>query len=50
MAEQGIRRFERGDFDLVSIGRSLIGDPVWGAKVRHGCGAEVRPFRRADLE
>jgi 2,4-dienoyl-CoA reductase-like NADH-dependent reductase (Old Yellow Enzyme family) len=48
--EDLVRRFERGDFDLVSIGRSLIGDPDWVAKMRDGRGAEVRPFRRADLE
>ena len=45
-----IRRFERGDFDLISIGRSLIGDPDWVAKMRDGRGAEIRPFRRTDLE
>jgi 2,4-dienoyl-CoA reductase-like NADH-dependent reductase (Old Yellow Enzyme family) len=48
--EDLVRRFKRGDFDLVSIGRSLIGDPDWVAKMRDGRGAEIRPFRRADLE
>ncbi|HET9081860.1 MAG TPA: hypothetical protein VFO01_15290 [Trebonia sp.] len=33
-----------------SVGRSLIGDPGWAAKMRDGRGAEFRPFRRADLE
>ena len=45
-----VRRFERGDFDLISIGRSLIGDPDWVAKMRDGRGPEIRPFRRTDLE
>jgi hypothetical protein len=45
-----VRRFERGDFDLISIGRSLIGDPDWVAKMRDGRGAEIRPFRRTDLQ
>jgi 2,4-dienoyl-CoA reductase-like NADH-dependent reductase (Old Yellow Enzyme family) len=45
-----VRRFERGDFDLISIGRSLIGDPDWVTKMRDGKGPKVRPFRRADLE
>jgi 2,4-dienoyl-CoA reductase-like NADH-dependent reductase (Old Yellow Enzyme family) len=45
-----VRRFNRGDFDLVSVGRSLIGDPDWVAKMSDGRGAEIRPFRRADLE
>jgi 2,4-dienoyl-CoA reductase-like NADH-dependent reductase (Old Yellow Enzyme family) len=48
--EDLVRRFQRGDFDLVSIGRSLIGDPDWVAKMRDGHRAEIRPFRRADLE
>ncbi|HEY1822220.1 MAG TPA: 12-oxophytodienoate reductase [Trebonia sp.] len=48
--EDLVRRFERGDFDLVSIGRSLIGDPDWVVKMSDGRGAEIRPFRRADLE
>jgi 2,4-dienoyl-CoA reductase-like NADH-dependent reductase (Old Yellow Enzyme family) len=45
-----LRRFRRGDFDLVSVGRSLIGDPDWVAKMRDGRAAEIRPFRRADIE
>ena len=45
-----VRRFERGDFDLISVGRSLIGDPDWVAKMSDGRGAEIRPFRRADLQ
>ena len=48
--EDLVRRFNRGDFDLVSVGRSLIGDPDWVAKMRDGRSAEIRPFRRADLE
>ena len=32
-----MRRFQRGDFDLVSFGRSQIGDPEWVTKVAdHG--------------
>ena len=48
--EDLVRRFQRGDFDLVSVGRSLIGDPDWVAKMRDGRAADIRPFRRADLE
>ena len=44
-----IRRFERGDFDLVSVGRSQIGDPDWVAKMRDDRIPEIKPFRRADL-
>jgi 2,4-dienoyl-CoA reductase-like NADH-dependent reductase (Old Yellow Enzyme family) len=48
--EDLVRRFQRGDFDLVSVGRSLIGDPDWVAKMREGRMNDIRPFRRADLD
>jgi 2,4-dienoyl-CoA reductase-like NADH-dependent reductase (Old Yellow Enzyme family) len=48
--EDLVRRFQRGDFDLVSVGRSLIGDPDWVAKMRDGRMADIRPFRRTDLD
>jgi len=47
--EDLVRRFRRGDFDLVSVGRSQIGDPDWVAKVRDARIGEIRPFRRADI-
>ena len=47
--EDLVRRFRRGDFDLVSVGRSLIGDADWVAKMSDGRSAEIRPFRRADI-
>jgi len=47
--EDLVRRFRRGDFDLVSVGRSLIGDADWVAKMSDGRSAEIRPFRRVDL-
>jgi 2,4-dienoyl-CoA reductase-like NADH-dependent reductase (Old Yellow Enzyme family) len=51
--EQGVaelvRRFTAGEFDLVAIGRGLIGDPDWVNKVRAGRYADVRPFARDDL-
>jgi 2,4-dienoyl-CoA reductase-like NADH-dependent reductase (Old Yellow Enzyme family) len=34
----------RGDFDLVAVGRALLADPAWAAKVRHGHFSELRPF------
>ena len=30
------RRFERGDFDLVAVGRALLDDPLWVRKVKTG--------------
>jgi 2,4-dienoyl-CoA reductase-like NADH-dependent reductase (Old Yellow Enzyme family) len=47
--EDLVRRFRRGDFDLVSVGRSQIGDPDWVAKVRDDRIGDIRPFRRADI-
>ena len=42
------RRFRRGDFDLVSVGRSQIGDPEWVAKMTHKRVSEIRGFRAND--
>ncbi|MNT64527.1 NADH:flavin oxidoreductase / NADH oxidase family protein [compost metagenome] len=30
------RRFDRGDFDLVAVGRPLLSDPNWTAKIKSG--------------
>jgi 2,4-dienoyl-CoA reductase-like NADH-dependent reductase (Old Yellow Enzyme family) len=34
----------RGDFDLVAVGRALLADPAWAAKVRDGQPSELHPF------
>lgn len=34
----------RGDFDLVAIGRALLGDPAWAAKIRGSRFDDVRVF------
>ncbi|WP_174278282.1 NADH:flavin oxidoreductase [Sphingomonas bacterium] len=39
-----IRRLERGDFDLVAVGRALLQDPRWAAKVREGRADELQNF------
>jgi len=31
-----LRRFDRGDFDLVAVGRALLQDPLWTKKIRAG--------------
>ena len=43
-----VRRFNRGDFDLVSVGRSQIGDPEWIAKMTDHRVSDIRPFRAGD--
>ena len=40
----------RGDFDLVGIGRALISDPDWVAKIAAGRSAELKGFDAADLD
>ena len=42
-------RLERGEFDLVAIGRSLIVNPAWPGIVRRGALNELLPFSRAML-
>lgn len=43
------RRFDNGEFDLIAIGRSLIGDAAWVRKMAAGRYADVRPFAKEDL-
>ncbi len=38
------RRMERDEFDLVAVGRALLGDPLWTTKVRTGDSAGLKPF------
>ncbi len=40
------RRLDRGDFDLVSVGRALLQDPQWVVKVREGRTADLEAFDR----
>jgi 2,4-dienoyl-CoA reductase-like NADH-dependent reductase (Old Yellow Enzyme family) len=44
-----IRRLDRGDFDLVAVGRALISDPEWALKVREGRIAEMLDYKAEDL-
>ena len=40
----------RGDFDMVAIGRALIGDPHWPNKIRDGDVAGLQDFDAAALQ
>lgn len=42
--DQLCEMMERGDFDLVAVGRALIVDPDWAHKVRRGAEHELHPF------
>jgi 2,4-dienoyl-CoA reductase-like NADH-dependent reductase (Old Yellow Enzyme family) len=39
-----LEMFDRGDFDLVAVGRAALADPNWGAKVRDGKVDALAPF------
>jgi 2,4-dienoyl-CoA reductase-like NADH-dependent reductase (Old Yellow Enzyme family) len=41
---------ERSDFDLVALGRALLANPDWAAKVRDGRVHELRAFSREMLQ
>lgn len=43
------RRLEAGEFDLAAVGRALISDPEWAAKVAARRFAELQPFSPAAL-
>ena len=42
-------RLERGEFDLVAVGRALIANPEWAVIVKAGALQELRPFDRGLL-
>jgi 2,4-dienoyl-CoA reductase-like NADH-dependent reductase (Old Yellow Enzyme family) len=43
------RRLERGDFDLVAVGRAVLQDPLWAVKVREGRRDELMDFERSAM-
>jgi len=44
-----LRRFDRGDFDLVAVGRALLSDAEWARKIHQGRSAELIGFTKAAL-
>lgn len=44
-----VRRFDRGDFALVGVGRAMIADADFVNKIRAGRASEIRPFSREML-
>lgn len=44
-----IERLERDEFDLVAVGRALLTDPAWAAKIRDERIDELQPFTREAL-
>ncbi|WP_417350892.1 NADH:flavin oxidoreductase [Flavobacterium alkalisoli] len=45
-----LRRFDRGDFDLVAVGRSLLQDPEWVKKIKSGRFEELKSFEAASAQ
>ena len=41
------QRLDRGEFDLIAVGRALLVDPHWVRKVREGRVADLLPFSPA---
>lgn len=47
--EELLRRMDRGDFDLVAVGRPLLADPNWAQKVHENRTDELKGFTKAAL-
>ena len=41
-----VRRLENQEFDLIAVGRALLGDQHWANKIRHGRARDIVPFKR----
>jgi len=48
--EELLNRLEEHEFDLVAVGRALLADPEWAAKVRDGRFDELAPFTPDSLK
>jgi 2,4-dienoyl-CoA reductase-like NADH-dependent reductase (Old Yellow Enzyme family) len=44
-----LRRMDRGDFDLVGVGRAILADPNWTEKVRNHRTADLKGFSKEAL-
>ncbi|MBC7688437.1 MAG: NADH:flavin oxidoreductase [Aquabacterium sp.] len=44
-----VRRMDRGDFDLVAVGRPLLADPNWVTKIREQRTGELKGFTKEAL-
>lgn len=39
-----LKRLDNQEFDLVAVGRALLGDPAWAKKIREGRMVDILPF------
>jgi 2,4-dienoyl-CoA reductase-like NADH-dependent reductase (Old Yellow Enzyme family) len=44
-----VARMERGEFDLIAVGRALLSDPAWARKVHNGDLATLKGFETSAL-
>ena len=49
MIEEALRRFARGDFDLLGVGRMMIANPDFANRVRDGDYAALQVYRTEHL-
>lgn len=45
-----LKRLSDEEFDLIAVGRSLLGDPLWLKKIHEGKFSEITPFTQKSLE
>lgn len=45
-----MRRFNRGDFDLVAVGRNLLQDPIWVQKIKDKRFSDLKAFHAASMK
>lgn len=45
-----VASLDRGEFDLVAVGRAILADPEWAKKVREGRLSDLKPFDRSTLD
>jgi 2,4-dienoyl-CoA reductase-like NADH-dependent reductase (Old Yellow Enzyme family) len=43
------KRFDRGDFDLIAVGRAILQDPEWVLKIKEGRKSELQDFTAASI-
>lgn len=44
-----VERMQNSEFDLIAVGRALLHDPQWLAKLKAGRADEIEPFAKASL-
>lgn len=45
-----MERMEKGEFDLLAVGRALLQDPEWATKIKHGRADELMDFKREAMD